>query len=224
MTTLTTTPNDKQRTDDWLGDRMGRFTASEFHRLMTEPRSKADKEAGKLSQGAMTYVMEKVAERITGKPAKDEFDSKYTQWGEEHEPLAKSIYEAVFDRKVKLSGFIEYGDHAGGSPDGLVMDDGILEIKCPYTITSHLGHLMLSNADDLKADKPEYYWQCLGYMLITGREWCDFISYHPHFPARLQLKRITIVAASVKDDMERLYMKLCVAREEFNSLLNLIKQ
>lgn len=225
MSRLTIEENDFQRNTEWHQVRLGRFTASEFSRLMSEPKSKADKEAGKLSQGAMTYVMEKVSEYLTNKPAKDEFDSKYTQWGEEYEPLAKSIYEAVFDRKVTLSGFIELEDAFGGSPDGLVNEDGVLEIKCPYTITSHLGHLLMTTPSDLKAEKPDYYWQCLGYLLITDREWCDFISYHPHFPAKLQLKRITINRDSelIRNDLDRLDEKLTAAEKEFNNILTLIK-
>lgn len=222
MTTMIVEENQLQRHSEWHEVRLGRFTASEFYRLMTEPRAKADKEAGNLSQGAMTYVMEKVAERITGKPAKDEFDSRYTQWGEEYEPLARSIYEAVFDRKVTLSGFMEFGSHGGGSPDGLIGEEGIIEIKCPYTITSHLTHHMMKSWEDLKSDKPEYYWQCLGYILLTGRQWCDFISYHPHFPAKLQLKRLTISRDDVQADMLHLHLKLEKAAQVFDDFFHSI--
>lgn len=224
MTKLTIERNDKQRQEDWAADRLGKFTASQFYRLMTEPRSKADKEAGKLSQGAITYVMECVAEHLTGKAAKEEFDSKATAWGSEHEPLAKSIYEAVFDCKVDYSGFIEYTERVGGSPDGLVGGDGGVEFKCPFTIASHLTHLMLTDAASLKAEKPEYYWQCLGCMLITNRKWWDFVSYQPLFPAKHQLKRLHIARKDVIDDMVLLDEKLERAEQEFNSLLNLIQQ
>lgn len=224
MTKLTIERNDKQHQEDWAADRLGKFTASQFYRLMTEPRSKADKEAGNLSQGAMTYVMECVAEHITGKTAKEEFDSKATAWGNEHEPLAKSIYEAVFDCKVDYSGFVEYSERAGGSPDGLVGNDGGVEFKCPFTITSHLTHLMLTDSPALKAEKPEYYWQCLGCMLITNRKWWDFVSYQPYFPAKHQLKRLRVNRKDVMDDVVLLDEKLERAEQEFNSLLNIIKQ
>lgn len=224
MSKLTIERNEHQRQDEWAANRLGRFTASQFYRLMTEPRSKADKEDGKLSQGAMTYVFECVAEHLTGKPAKEEFDSKATDWGNEHEPLAKSIYEAVFDRRVDYSGFINYTERVGGSPDGLVGDDGGVEFKCPFTITSHLTHMLLTSPADLKAEKPDYYWQCLGCMVITNRKWWDFVSYQPNFPARNQLKRLTITRTSVKEDINTLTDKLIRAEQEFNSLLNLIKQ
>ena len=224
MSKLTIERNDKQRQVDWAADRLGKFTASQFYRLMTEPRSKADKEAGKLSSGAMTYVMECVAEHLTGKPAKEEFDSKATAWGNENEPLAKAIYEAVFECRVDYSGFIEHTERVGGSPDGLVGEDGGVEFKCPFTITSHRTHMLFTSPADLKSEKPDYYWQCLGVMLITGRQWIDFVSYQPHFPAKHQVKRLTIHRDAVEEDIAALTAKLDRAEEEFNSLLNLIQQ
>lgn len=224
MSKLTIERNTQQRQDEWAADRLGKFTASQFYRLMTEPRSKADKEAGKLSAGAMTYVMECVAEHLTGQPAKEEFDSRATTWGNENEPLAKAIYEAVFECRVDYSGFIEHTERVGGSPDGLVNEDGAVEFKCPYTITSHLTHMLFTSPDDLKAEKPEYYWQCLGVMLIASRIWIDFVSYHPHFPAKHQVKRLTIRRGDVRDDMFLLVEKLKRAEQEFNSLLNIIQQ
>lgn len=224
-TTITARTNENQRTDDWHSHRLGRFSASEFYRLVTEPRSKADKEAGNLSQGATTYALEKVSEYFTERPAKEEFDSKYTEWGVENEPLARSIYEQVFDKKVEVTGYIPYGElPCGGSPDGLVGDDGIVEFKCPFTITSHMTHLLLNSWVELKDDKPEYYWQCLGYMLITGRNWCDFMSYHPLYPARLQVKRIRITREQVAMDINRLLSKIkkaCEVREYFINLINI---
>lgn len=210
------TPNEQQRTEGWVSERLGKFSCSQFYRLMTEPKLKADKEAGNLSDGAMTYVYECLAERLTGHKAKEEFTSKYTEWGIDTEPIAKAIYEEVFEVVVSNRGYIPYSDDAGGSPDGEVGDDGLIEIKCPYTITAHLEHKL----KPLK-DKTEYFWQCLGYLLITNRKWIDFISYHPAYPGKLQLVKQRILADDYQPELLRLKNKLNKATEVLN---NLIKQ
>jgi hypothetical protein len=186
---------------------------------MTEPKAKADKEAGKLSDGAITYVMECIAEKLTGKPAKEDFTSKYTDWGVMHEPIAIGIYEEVFQTKVTQSGYVPHGDNFGGSPDGLIDDDGGIEIKCPYTITAHLVHSLTT---DLKDDYKECYWQIIGYMIITGREWFDFISYHPEYPGKYQFKRIRLERANVLQDIELAQDKINKATQYLNLILNSI--
>jgi len=218
METINGIKNDQQQVPEWYLQKLGRFGCSQFYRLMTEPKLKADKEAGNLSQGAMTYVLECVAERLTGQKAKEDFTSKFTEWGNDHEPIAKGIYNSVFEVVIADTGYIEWQHNAGGSPDGLVCEDGLVEIKCPYTITSHLEHKL----NDL-ADKPEYYWQCLGYLLITGREWIDFISYSPHYPAKLQLIKKRLNASEVHDDLKRLETKIIKANQVFTEILNNLK-
>jgi len=207
--------NEQQRIPEWYEERLGRFSCSQFYRLMTEPRAKADKEAGNLSDGAMTYVLECVAEKITGKKAKDDFTSKFTEWGIDNEPIAKGIYNSVFECFIEDCKYIPYGDFCGGSPDGFIGEDGIIEIKCPYTITSHLEHKL----NHLK-DKPEYYWQCLGYLLITGRKWIDFVSYHPLYPGKLQIVYKRLNAADFQDDILRLKSKLEKSTEILKLILN----
>jgi len=209
--------NESQRTPEWYANRLGRFSCSQFYRLMTEPKLKADKEAGNLSDGAMTYVYECLAERITGQRAKDEFTSKYTEHGIDNEPIAKAIYNEVFACKIEDSAYIEYGENAGGSPDGLVGIDGLIEIKCPYTITSHLEH-KLENLIDV--GKKEYYYQCLGYLLITGRKWIDFVSYHPAYPGKLQIVYKRLYAADYQEQIAALKNKLIKANQIFIETLN----
>lgn len=208
------TPAIEQRSEEWIEQRLGKFTASQFFKLMTEPKLKADKEAGNLSAGARTYVLERVAEQLTGKRAQTEFTSRATEWGNEYEPVAKNVYERVFDCSVVESGYIALSDYVGGSPDGLVGEDGLIEIKCPETITAHLEHTL----NDLR-DKPIYYWQCIGYLLITGRKWIDFISYSPHYPAKLQLKRIRLNREEVKGDIVALQSKLLKAVQMFEEIM-----
>ena len=212
--------NESQRTPEWYAQRLGRFSCSQFFRLMTDPKLKADKEAGNLSDGAMTYVYECVAEKLTGKKAKEDFTSKYTEWGIDNEPIAKTIYNEVFNVKIEDSSYIEYVNNAGGSPDGLVNDDGIVEIKCPFTITSHLEH-KLEKLEDI--GRREYYWQCLGYLLITGRRWIDFISYSPNYPGKLQLVKQRLTYAECEADINRLKSKIIKANQILTEILNKIK-
>jgi len=218
MQTISGTANDQQRTESWHDDRLGKFSASQIYRLMTEPKLKADKDAGNLSEGAMTYIYECVAESLTGIRAKEEFTSKYTEWGIDNEPIAKRVYETVFEAIVTDTGHIAYGEHAGGSPDGLVGDDGIVEFKCPYTITSHLEHYL----KDL-SKKPEYYWQCLMYVLITGRKWIDFLSWHPAYKSNMQLIKKRLLRETVKEDLAKLESKLKKAIELKIEILNKLK-
>lgn len=212
---ITGTPNESQRIPEWYAQRLGRFSCSQMFRLMTEPRSKAEKEAGNLSDGAMTYVYECVAEKITGKKAKEEFTSKFTDWGIQFEPIAKGIYSAVFGCPIVDSEYIPYIHNAGGSPDGMVGEDGLVEIKCPFTITAHLEH-KLENINE----KPEYYWQCMGYLLITKRKWIDFISYHPDYPGSLQMIKQRLTSADCEMDINRLNTKLKQANSILETLLN----
>jgi hypothetical protein len=216
--TITGENNDKQRTQDWYKDRMGRFSCSNFYRLMTEPRNKVDKKAGNLSDGAITYINECVAERLTGKQAKDDFTSKYTDCGLQYEPIAKAIYMEVFSLNVVDSDYISYDFNSGGSPDGLIGEDGLLEAKCPYTITSHLEHKLYE-----LIDKPEYYWQCIGYLLITGRKWIDFVSYHPDYPGKLQMVCKRLNRDDILTDIKKLELKLERAEKEFNLLVDSLK-
>jgi len=207
--------NDSQRIPEWFSQRLGRFSCSQMYRLMTEPRLKADKESGNLSDGAMTYIYECVAEKITGRKAKEDFTSKFTDWGVQMEPIAKGIYNAVFKVTIVDSEYIPFEYNSGGSPDGLIGDDGIIEVKCPFTITSHLEHKL----DNIK-EKPEYYWQCVGYLLITGRNWLDFVSYHPDYPGSLQMVKQRLTAAELETDMFRLTEKLKKANLILETLLN----
>jgi len=167
----------EQRTEEWYQARLGKFTCSEVYNLLTEPKLKADKEAGNLSKSALSYIYTKIAEQLTGK--RQEVSSKAMEWGTEYEPYARSMYEQVFEPVTEV-GFI-YDGRLGGSPDGLVGEKGGIEIKCPYTYDVHLENLLLTK-DTFKQARKEYYWQIMGCMFLTEREWWDFVSFHPDFP------------------------------------------
>lgn len=199
-----------QRSEEWHKLRMGRFTCSEVHKLLTEPRAKAAKEAGELSETAKTYVMEKVAESITGQ--RHEISSPALAWGEEWEPYAATMYEQVFEA-VHPIGFL-HDDYLGGSPDGLVGENGGIEIKCPFNQGVHLSNLLLT-PETFKSERKEYYWQIQGYLKLTGRDWLDFVSFDHRFPEEYCMQVIRIYRN--EDDillmMEKVE-KACQMRDE----------
>lgn len=167
-----------QGTKEWYAARCGKITASCFGKLAGKGRS------GGFTQTAITYMTQVVAERITGQP-QDEIQSKYLDHGFEHEPTARQLYQwYLSDRQeLKQVGFIDHPTipFCGGSPDCLVGDEGLLEIKCPYTVHTHLANI----ENDGTSDK-DYLWQMQGNLWITGRQWCDFVSFHPFVPEPLR--------------------------------------
>lgn len=162
----------EQGTPEWFTQRLGRITASNFGALMTLPRSKKDREAGLISETARTYLVKKVSEVLTG--MSKEFTTQSIEWGSETEDEARKIYELENMVEVKQIGFaiLESNPIVGGSPDGLVGDDGIIEIKCPDSNT-FTGYLL---GDSIVKG---YMAQIQGNLWILDRSWCDFIVYDP---------------------------------------------
>lgn len=170
------TNNDLQNTSKWYGDRLFHFTSSELYKLMK--RSRDGKEPGKVAEG---YIFDKLAEELTNGTILDytQLDTKEVRWGHRWEPVARELYETQMGVNVELCGFVEWSRMFGGSPDGLVGEDGGIEIKCPYNTAVHAQYLLLASPEELQALKPEYYAQIQGNLLATGRQWFDFVSYDP---------------------------------------------
>lgn len=173
--------NSLQGNPDWYKDRLFHFTSSELYKLLSEPKLKADKEVGELSQTAKSYVLDKVSEYITNGTCLEyrEINSKEVKWGQYYELEARHVYEQRKHYFVDDCGFYEYNEYFGGSPDGVVENDGFIEIKCPYNSSRHVENILMKNVDDFKKVRPEYYAQIQGNFIATGRQWCDFISYDP---------------------------------------------
>ena len=162
----------EQGSIDWLQSRVGRATASRFSDVMASIRSGE-------AASRKNYRAELVVERLTGQPV-ESYKSPAMEWGNEYEPVARLKYELTTGNNVDECGlFIHNSIMAGASPDGLVNDDGLLEIKCPNTAT-HIETLR-------KQEVPrQYYWQVMGQLWITGRKWCDFVSYDPRLSQNAQ--------------------------------------
>ena len=166
---------DTQRSEDWYAARLGKATASRFRDAIAALKS------GAPAQAQRDYLTELVVERLTQQPIQ-RFQNAAMTWGTEQEPAARAAYERVTGRIVEETGFVAHDTlMAGCSPDGLVDWDGLIEIKCPFNTANHIETLL----NGMPAD---HIPQVQGQMWITGREWCDFVSYDPRMPEALQLR------------------------------------
>lgn len=200
----------QQRTQVWRDARAGKFTASEIYKIMTEPRNKKDREAGLWSEGAMTYILTKVAEEITGQV--HETSAAYPLvWGEDMEPQAKEYFTRVTGKAVMHAGFKVFNPHAGGSPDGFV-EDGLIEIKCPYNSTNQVNYLRLQSGLEIAIAYPEYWWQMQANMIFNKRDKTYFVAYDPRFPDKYKMKILEVFANP--EDQNTLLEKLGKAIEE----------
>jgi putative phage-type endonuclease len=163
-----------QRDADWYAARIGKATASRFRDATAYLRS------GDPAQAQRDYVTELVVERLTQQPIQ-RYVTSAMQWGTEQEPAARAAYERATGISVEETGFVAHDTLlAGCSPDGLVDWDGLIEIKCPYNSAVHIETL-------LNGMPAEHTAQVQGQLWITGRQWCDFVSYDPRMPEPLQL-------------------------------------
>ena len=206
-----------QGSAEWHKQRIGKFTSSEIFRLMTEPKLVAEKKAGLLSAGAITYVLEKVHEEITGECA-ESFDTIATVWGIQNEPLAREWYEKKNGVTVLEDGFEQTSTSYGGSVDGLVGEDGGIEIKCPYKGSNHLEHLLIDSQEYMKDNFKNYYWQCVSNAFINKRKWWDFISFDPRLNYESGYFQIRIYPTD--EDFELLTSKIEKAVEMKLQLVN----
>lgn len=166
---------DAQRTDAWFTARAGRFTASRASDLMA--RTKTGPSASRAA-----LLTELAIERLTGQPVPS-YSNPAMQRGIELEAEARDAYAFAKLCAVHEVGFIAADGlpNTGCSPDGLVGDDGMVEVKCPANMAKHLDALRSG------AHAVEYRWQLQHQMMVTGRAWNDAVSYHPAFPEGLQL-------------------------------------
>jgi len=164
----------EQGSPEWLAIRLGKVTASRIADVMAK---------GKSGEAATRedYRTELVVQRLTNEPG-ESFTNAAMEWGIQTEPMARIAYEAQANVFVEQVAFVDHStiEWFGCSPDGLVSETGLVEIKCPASKT-HIKYLL--------GGKPpaKYVPQMQCQMAVTGREWCDFVSYDPRLPEDLQL-------------------------------------
>ncbi len=168
--------NEHQGSDAWLKSRAGVITASRFSDARARlTRAGKNGKAGDPAAKAIEYAWQVALERIAGEPVSPAFETWQMRRGTELEPEARMTYEAETGLLASEKGLILTDDRAFGySSDGLVSDEGLIEIKCPANCQK-IGDIW-SDPDNAAA---EYIDQIQGGMWITGRQWCDFIMYCP---------------------------------------------
>lgn len=196
-----------QGTEQWLKARAGLVTASRISDVMAK------------GTGATraTYRGQIVAERLTGNPAQS-FTNAAMDWGTETEPLARSAYELLHGVMVDQVGIIHHPEiiYSGASPDGLVGDDGLVEIKCPNTQT-HIEYAVAGKAP------AKYQNQILWQMECTGRNWCDFVSFDPRMPQDMRLFVVRYERDQARiDEIKAEVIKFLLEVDEVISKLNTV--
>lgn len=168
--------NCPQGSELWLNLRAGRFTATDAPELIPDKRN------GKAKKGLETLCYKKAAYWLTGN-LPENFVTAAMEWGHQHEANARALYEEVTGNAVKEIGFAEQDDYAGCSPDGLVGEEGLIEIKCKQD-NNHLYAVCNEWID------PDHELQMQYQMLITNRHWCDYVLYNPLFKNPIYVKRV----------------------------------
>jgi putative phage-type endonuclease len=192
--------------------RLGRVTASRVADVVAKTKT---------GWGASraNYMAQLIAERLTGVP-QESYTNQAMQWGSDTEPQARGAYEFYSDAVVVPVAFVAHPTipMAGASPDGLVDDKGLVEIKCPNTAT-HLD-MLLGNAVPDKYEA-QMQWQ----MACTGRTWCDWVSFDPRLPEEMRLfvrrvprndKRIAELEACVKDFLSEIDGKIAALQTRYS--------
>jgi len=164
----------EQGTDEWFAARIGKVTASRVADIIAKTKTG-------YSSSRDNYMAQLICERLTNQKG-ESFTNAAMQWGTETEPLARLSYEVAHNVLVDEVGFIPHPKilMAGASPDGLIGDNGLLEIKCPNTAT-HIDTLLSETVPG------KYNTQMQFQMACTDREWCDFVSFDNRLPTELQL-------------------------------------
>lgn len=164
----------EQGSDEWLQLRLGKATASRFKDILAITKS------GNESAARAKYRAELVAERLTGR-SPERYRSAAMEFGSETEATARTSYSLLTGNLVDPGPFIQHDTlMTGASPDGLVGDDGTIEIKC-YELHNHIAALRSGKMP------PEHKAQVQGQLWLARRSWCDFISFAPELPENAQL-------------------------------------
>ena len=176
MTTFTTEDRVvvQQGSPEWFALRAGKVTASRVADILAKTKTGP-------SASRQNYLIELALQRTTG-IIQESYTNAAMEWGTQTEPQARVAYEVNTNNFVDQVAFIDHSNIAwfGCSPDGLVSDRGLVEIKCPNSAT---------HWEYFKSKEPpkKYFIQMQAQMAVTGRDWCDFISFDPRMPERSQL-------------------------------------
>ena len=200
-----------QRSEEWFKARLGKVTASRVADVIAKTKTG-------YSASRENYMAQLVVERMTNTQA-ESFTNAAMQWGTDQEPFARAAYEVQQNVLVDETGLVDHPtiEMAGASPDGLVGEDGLVEIKCPNTAT-HIDTLLTQTVPG------KYITQMQFQMACTGRQWCDFVSFDPRMPAKAQLfvKRVQRDEAFIKEmeqEITKFLAEVTAKVEQLNKLI-----
>ena len=203
----------EQKSPEWFAARLGKATGSRIAEIVAKTKS-----GDSASRG--NYMAQLVIERLTNKQ-EESYSNEYMDWGNLQEPFARAAYEAATNVLVDEVGMITHPriEMSGASPDGLVGDDGLVEIKCPKTAT-HIETLLS------KTVPGKYNIQMQWQMACTDRSWCDFVSFDPRMPDGLQmfLKRVHRDDALIKTLENEVIKFLKEVDSKLEQLTNQLKE
>ena len=179
----------EQNGEEWDTLRLGKATASNFGLIMAN-------DGKAFGEPAKRYALQLALEQIKGCKSEFGFSNDHMERGHEQEPIARMLYEEMNFVDVDNGGFFDHETY-GDSPDGLVGQDGLVEIKSVIADT-HYSTLTRGSFD------PAYRWQLVGHLDCSGRDWVDFISYCSDFPDGKQLIVYRLTAAECESEIARL--------------------
>lgn len=183
----------------WLNARLGVVTCSKFDKVL----------AGKA--GAETYRNELLAEWLLRRPL-DTYQSAWMERGTELEPEARDYYAEWYEPVTQVGFILRDDEQVGGSPDGLIGDEGGLEIKCPKPETQ-VGYLL-----DPSSLVKKYRHQIQGNLYITGRKWWDIMAYHPEMEeVRVRVERDESYLEALDKALEVFVTDLIAAKEKLSA-------
>ena len=203
----------EQKSSEWFAARLGKATGSRIAEIVAKTKS-----GDSASRG--NYRAQLVIERLTNKQ-EESYSNDFMDWGNLQEPFARAAYEAATNVLVDGVAWITHPriEMSGASPDGLVGDDGLVEIKCPKTAT-HIETLLS------KTVPGKYNIQMQWQMACTDRSWCDFVSFDPRMPEGLQmfLKRVPRDDALIKTLEDEVIKFLKEVDSKLEQLTNQLKE
>lgn len=205
----------EQRSPEWHAARLGLFTSSEIYKLMSEPKKKTEV----LSEGAKTYIMQKVAESLTG-IVEEVPVNKSMQWGVDNEPIAKKWLSIICDFEILETKFIYIeGMNYGGSGDGWIREiDSALEVKCLNT-ANHLTEIRSAeNVESIRQNLANRYWQITSDAYLRNAAKCTLCWFDSRVPNDYGL--FTKTWDIVPSDVELMLTKIKLANDYFNEQLN----
>ena len=206
------TNNEQELIEEWRTKRLGKVTASSFGKLVKKGKDGFKLSTGKVAEGLMYKIAWErllLDGNLSNGLGRLEVTAKAIEHGNDYEGAAILRYQEVTGNEVDyVNKFIEDGEFLGGTPDGYIGDDGIIEVKCPWNGGNHLYTLL-----ERKLYNDEHMYQIQGYLMLTGRKWCHFATYDPDLNESVNLAWIDIerdetIINGIKEVMQEVIKKI----------------